>query len=124
MNCLIVDDSRAMRQLIRRALRQVGIHATVHEANSAEEALSLHQQFPVDLLITDWVMPRTDGLQLIHALRAQGFRGRILVCTSRSGASDRETMGRAGVDAYLTKPFNEETFDRAIHDAGLRGAQP
>src|SRR3954452_9444686 len=70
-NVLVVDDSAAIRKILQRVLRQTGVAIkTIHEAGDGQEALELLKTQPVDLILTDINMPKTDGIQLLAALKA------------------------------------------------------
>jgi len=69
MHILIVDDSRAMKMIVQRTLRQAGYTAlTVKEASSGKEALELLSTESVDLVLSDWNMPEITR-RLAHAIR-------------------------------------------------------
>jgi CheY-like chemotaxis protein len=100
---LVVDDSPVVRDLVGDALRAHGIR--VIEAGDGEEALAqlnLHPQ--IDLVVTDFEMPRLDGIGLIRALRArEGRRIPAVVVSMRGSDSDKRAALDVGADAYLVK---------------------
>jgi len=100
---LVVDDSPVVRDLVGDALRAHGIR--VIEAGDGEEALAqlnLHPQ--IDLVVTDFEMPRLDGIGLIRALRArEGRRIPAVVVSMRGSDSDKRSALDVGADAYLVK---------------------
>jgi chemotaxis protein histidine kinase CheA len=101
---LVVDDSPVVRDLIADALRAHGIR--VIEAADGEEALSKLAAHPsVDLVVTDFEMPRLDGIGLMRALRARGGARRIpaVVVSMRGNDADKRAALDAGADAYLVK---------------------
>lgn len=105
---LLVDDERAIREVVREALVSCGYH--VLSAGNATEALAIHatHQNNVDLVITDAQMPGMNGLDLIHALRQRGAKARFL-CMSGHASS--------GTDAqvhWLAKPFTATQLLGAI----------
>ena len=72
MKVLIVDDSRAMRMIVKRTLRQAGFSGLhVEEAGNGKEALESIEAGAPDLVLTDWNMPEMTGIELLHALQAK-----------------------------------------------------
>ena len=103
---LIVDDQQTMRSLIRTSLHALGITQT-REAPDGEEALRQLIAAPANLVITDFNMPKLDGLGLLRAIRAHGPTSKTAVIML-TGRADRELVQRAvqfGVNNYLVKPF-------------------
>ena len=107
MNALVVDDSRTMRAILARALQELGI--SVVGAASAEEALVMLQADDApDLIMADWHMPGTSGLDFVRALRRdERFDATKVMMVSAEGipALIGEAM-RAGANEYLVKPFD------------------
>ena len=103
---LIVDDQQTMRSLIRTSLHALGITQT-REAPDGEEGLRALISAPCNLVITDFNMPKLDGLGLLRAIRAHGPTSKTAVIML-TGRADRELVQRAvqfGVNNYLVKPF-------------------
>ena len=100
---LVVDDERALRNALRRALARAGYE--VLECESGEDAIVLLSDRAVDATILDVLMPGIDGLEVCRRLRAAGDRTPILMLTARETVADRVTGLEAGADDYLTKPF-------------------
>ncbi|HEY9236560.1 MULTISPECIES: response regulator [Phenylobacterium] len=112
---LIVDDQQTMRSLIRTSLNALGISNT-REAPDGEEALRQLIQGPANLVITDFNMPKLDGLGLLRAIRAHGPTSKTAVIML-TGRADRELVQRAvqfGVNNYLVKPFTTQTLKEKI----------
>ena len=100
---LVVDDERAAREALERALRLEGYD--VELASDGEEGLSLHEHQTSDLILLDVLMPRLDGLETCRRLRATGDATPVLLLTARVEVEDRVEGLDAGADDYLTKPF-------------------
>jgi two-component system, OmpR family, response regulator MprA len=100
---LVVDDERATREGLRRALRLEGYQ--VELAADGEEALACQRRQESDLIVLDVLMPRLDGLEACRRLRAIGDTTPVLVLTARVEVGDRVEGLDAGADDYLTKPF-------------------
>ena len=106
---LVVEDSPAMRQLIRFALNKVeGLE--VLEANDGVDGLSKLTGKKFDLLVVDINMPIMDGLKLIDMVRKnEEHKGvPILIITTESADEDRQRAMALGVDEYLTKPVQSQ----------------
>jgi two-component system response regulator MprA len=104
MRILVVDDERAVRDSLRRALELEGFE--VELAADGEEALHRIQNgAPPDAVVLDILMPRVSGLEVARRLRAGGDRVPILMLTARDQVEDRVEGLDAGADDYLVKPF-------------------
>jgi two-component system response regulator MprA len=101
---LVVDDERAVRESLRRALELEG-----YEIELAEDGLQaldrLAREDQPDAVILDVLMPGIDGLEVCRTLRGQGNRLPVLMLTARTQVEDRVEGLDAGADDYLTKPF-------------------
>jgi two-component system, chemotaxis family, chemotaxis protein CheY len=107
---LVVDDSKAMRMIVRRTLRMAGFHVEVKEASSGVEALQTVKSEPIDLVLCDWNMPEMNGLQLLEQLRTQGNKVKFGFVTSESSVDMRTAAGNAGALFVITKPFTADGF--------------
>jgi two-component system response regulator MprA len=100
---LVVDDERAVREALQRALRLEGYD--VELAADGQEALFSLARHGVDAIVLDVLMPVMDGLETASRLRRQGNSTPILMLTARHEVSDRVAGLDAGADDYLVKPF-------------------
>ena len=100
---LIVDDDPAIRESISKELRASG-YTTLAAADGAE-GLSAFQTNVPDLVLTDLAMPRSDGFELISALRASSSVP-IVVLSVRGGDADKVRALDLGADDFVTKPFS------------------
>ena len=110
MRILVVDDSKAMRMIVRRTLRMAGFHHEIKEASSGAEALQALQSDPIDVVLSDWNMPEMNGLQLLQKLRSQGSKVKFGFVTSESSVDMRTAAGNAGALFVITKPFTPDGF--------------
>lgn len=111
ITCLVVDDQQTMRSLVRTGLQQLGFR-NIHEAPDGEEGLRQMLARPINLVISDFNMPKLDGLGLLRAVRAHPpiQKAAFVMLTGRA---DRDLVQRAvqfGVNNYLVKPFTVATL--------------
>ncbi|MFK7918247.1 MAG: response regulator [Ilumatobacter sp.] len=115
MRVLIVDDSKAMRMIVTRALRQSSAAVSeIHEAGDGAEGLAAVAEFSPDLILCDWNMPNMNGLEFLTELRAQGNETTFGFVTSESNPAIRQAGVSAGASFLLTKPFTGERLDEAL----------
>ena len=103
---LVVDDERAVRESLRRALELEGYE--IELASDGQEALSRLQENgegQPDAVILDLLMPGVDGLEVCRRLRRLGNRVPVLMLTARDEVENRVAGLDAGADDYVTKPF-------------------
>jgi two-component system chemotaxis response regulator CheY len=115
LTCLVVDDQQTMRSLVRTGLQQLGFR-TIYEAPDGEEGLRQMLSRPIHLVISDYNMPKLDGLGLLRAIRSHPpiQKTAFIMLTGRA---DRELVQRAvqfGVNNYLVKPFTVATLKEKI----------
>jgi two-component system, OmpR family, response regulator MprA len=101
---LVVDDERAVRESLRRALELEGYE--IELAADGREALErLEAESQPDVLVLDVLMPGVDGLEVCRRLRRSGSRLPVLMLTARDAVENRVAGLDAGADDYVTKPF-------------------
>jgi two-component system response regulator MprA len=103
MRILVVDDERAVRASLRRALSLEGYNVDL--AGGGREALATLQSVACDAIILDLLMPDVDGLEVCRRVRQAGDRTPILMLTARDAIGDRVAGLDVGADDYLVKPF-------------------
>lgn len=115
MTVLIVDDFDTMRRIIKGALKEIGFYNFI-EANDGKSALGKLDKEKVDLIVSDWIMPNMNGIELLKTVKkdeklrkipfimvtAEGHKGYVLEAIN------------AGVDNYIVKPFTPETLQEKI----------
>jgi two-component system, chemotaxis family, chemotaxis protein CheY len=118
---MIVDDSRAMRMILRKTLTELGYE--VCDAGNGEEALSqLAQQGPsLSLLLVDWNMPGMCGLDLVKAVRADARYAAIplIMVTTETEIQHISEALEAGANEYVMKPFTKDVLDDKLHSMNL-----
>lgn len=120
MRALVVDDSRAMRSILRAALKQEGFE--VFEAANGREALNrLHEEAQTDLALVDWNMPEMNGLEFISVVRSdRGLRGmRLMMVTTETEPEQIRRALDAGADEYIMKPFTRDVLHSKLQTLGL-----
>ncbi|MFD1505511.1 response regulator [Georgenia yuyongxinii] len=111
MKVLVADDSKVMRRIVIRALRQAGYDGwEVVEAGDGAEALRIAQREQLDLILTDWNMPELSGLDVLNALRASGSTVPVGFVTSEGSSQMRQLAEDSGAQFLIAKPFAAETF--------------
>lgn len=110
LTVLLVDDSRAMRRIIRRFLEHAGA-CTILEAGHGEAALEILTARPVDLVVCDLNMPVMNGMELLKTVRSRGWENLSFVMLTVEAV--QKTMNQAlekGADSYIVKPVTREVF--------------
>lgn len=118
MRTLIIDDSRAMRAILRRSLPP---GSEVHDAGHGGEGLQqLAEHGSFDLAMVDWNMPVMNGLEFVRAVRADPAHDemKILMVTTETEPEQMLAALEAGADEYVMKPF---TPDAIADKLGLLG---
>jgi two-component system, chemotaxis family, chemotaxis protein CheY len=120
MKAIVVDDSRAMRTILRRALTQAGFE--VIEAGDGQQALDqLGQSGSLDLALVDWNMPVMNGYELVVELRRKReFDAMsIMMVTTETESSQIQLAIEAGANEYVMKPFTEDVLMEKLLLLGL-----
>jgi two-component system chemotaxis response regulator CheY len=127
MQAIVVDDSRAMRMLMGRLLKDIGFE--VDEAGDGCQALVRlrerlaggHPGGPVELALVDWNMPEMSGIELVEAVRADAAFAalRIVMVTTETELSQVSRAIEAGADEYLMKPFTRDDVVGKLELLGL-----
>jgi len=114
---LVVDDDPVSRTLLERILIRAGYKVTAVE-NGREALRTLNENF-FSIVISDWMMPEMDGIELCKAIRNTDFPGYIffILITSRDAKDDLVLGLKAGADDYLTKPFNHAELKARLNTA-------
>ena len=100
----MAEDDKSANKLVCTVLRKDG-HETL-SAHDGQEALDVLDKEHVDLIVTDVMMPRIDGIKLVQMLREAGWETPILVLTARTDSETLHFGFISGTDDYLTKPVD------------------
>jgi two-component system chemotaxis response regulator CheY len=111
---LTIDDSRTIRDLLRRTLADAGF--TVHQAVDGLEGLEVINTAEPRVIVTDINMPRMDGFDFIENVRkdARWRAVPILVLTTESDAAKKDRARKAGATGWIVKPFNPDKLIDAV----------
>jgi two-component system, chemotaxis family, chemotaxis protein CheY len=119
MRALIVDDSRFVRGFLRGLLEEKGI-ACVEAEDGRAGLAQLHAGGEFDVALIDWNMPVMNGLEMLSALRAQGFGDlKVMIVTTEAETEFVVRALNCGADEYLMKPFDEEALAEKLALLGL-----
>lgn len=112
---LIVDDEREFTFIAGEILRAHGIE--VHAAHDGAQALRMLQSVKPDVILMDMMMPGMDGMSLIQILqtKAEWADIPVIMVSARVFPEDRANAEKAGIDAFLEKPFSARELQEAIH---------
>lgn len=117
--CLIVDDSKIVRKVVRRIVEVFGF--TILEAENGREALEQARATAVDVMILDWNMPVMDGMECMKAIRADTeiHQPKIIFCTTENEFNKIQQAMMNGADEYVMKPFDEAIIAGKLSQLGI-----
>lgn len=113
---LVVDDSLSARRALAQFMEDLGLD--VQTAKDGFEAIAVMEKITPNILLVDLEMPRMNGLELTHHIRASEIDAHmpIVMVTSRVTDKHRHMAAQAGVDAYLNKPWTEDELMRLVQE--------
>jgi two-component system chemotaxis response regulator CheY len=112
---MIVDDSTAMRMIVRKTLRLAGFEGhDFSEADDGMKALAAIKASPPDLVLSDWNMPNMTGIELLEALTKGGVKVKFGFVTTEATPDMRQRATAAGASFLISKPFTPESFKAAL----------
>ncbi|MDX2052219.1 MAG: response regulator [Polyangiaceae bacterium] len=115
MDILIIDDSKAMRMIVRKTLRQAGLgEHDIREAGDGLEGLKAIEEKLPHLVLCDWNMPNMTGIQLLETLRERDVKVTFGFVTSEGTVEMRQQAASAGAKFLIAKPFTPEAFQEAL----------
>lgn len=120
MKAIVVDDSRATRTILKRALTREGFE--VLEAGDGRQALEeLEKTGPLDLALVDWNMPIMTGYELIREVRSRAVLNSmaIMMVTTETESSQVQKALEAGANEYVMKPFTDDILREKLLLLGL-----
>ncbi len=115
MKILVVDDSRAMRRIVSRTIRQAGFEGhEIIEAENGREALEMVKAQKPDLILSDWHMPEMTGIEFLTALNTEGIEIPFGFVTSESTKEMVDLATDGGAMFLLAKPFTTEDMAQVL----------
>jgi two-component system chemotaxis response regulator CheY len=115
MDLLLVDDSKTMRILVHRAIRQAGYRSlTVCEAENGADALEKLKSLTPKLILSDWNMPEMSGIEFLKTLREQKNMTPFGFITSESSPKFKDLAISSGANFIITKPFNVDEVQAVL----------
>jgi len=117
--CMIVDDSRMIRRVAARILRDIGFD--VSEAANGQEALDACRISMPDAILLDFNMPVMDGVGFLKALRQEkgGASPKVIFCTAERSVEKITEALQFGANEYIMKPFDSDIIESKFQLAGL-----
>ena len=120
MQALVVDDSRAIRMILRRMLSELGLDVT--EAANGRDALThFDSGLAPEIVLVDWNMPEMSGIEFVEAVRRPPYEStaRLVMVTTETEVPQVVRALEAGADEYVMKPFTKEAIVEKLRLLGL-----
>ncbi len=115
MKILIVDDSAAMRMIVRKTLRLAGFEGHEYsESDDGMKGLAAIKASPPDLVLSDWNMPNMTGIELLENLNKDGIKIKFGFVTTEATPDMRARATAAGASFLISKPFTPESFKATL----------
>jgi two-component system chemotaxis response regulator CheY len=115
MDILLVDDSKTMRGIVQRAIRQAGYRGlSVTEAENGAQALEKMRAEQPRLILSDWNMPEMTGIEFLVQVRAAANQVPFGFITSEVSAAIKQQAMDSGASFLITKPFSPEQVQAAL----------
>jgi two-component system chemotaxis response regulator CheY len=116
MDILLVDDSRTMRMIVQRAIRQAGYRGlTVGEAENGAQALEKLSEHQPRLILSDWNMPEMSGIEFLNSVRAAQNAVPFGFITSETSVAIKKLAIDSGATFLISKPFTPEDVQDALY---------
>jgi two-component system chemotaxis response regulator CheY len=122
VQALVVDDSRAMRLILGRMMRELGFEVT--EATTGRDALTRFATgSDPDVVLVDWNMPEMTGIEFVEAVRRAPYSStaRLVMVTTETEVSQVIRALDAGADEYVMKPFTKDAIQEKLLLLGFGG---
>jgi two-component system chemotaxis response regulator CheY len=118
-HCLVVDDSRVIRAVARRIMKELSY--SVAEAEDGMAGLRACREKMPDLIFLDWNLPSMKGVEFVKSVRGQQEGGHpvILFCTTESNPAEIAGAMAAGANEYVMKPFDGSAVRAKLADIGV-----
>lgn len=119
LKCLIADDSKIMRMLLKKIIENFGFE--VSEAEDGEDVLEQCIRFQPDLIISDWSLPLIDGIDVLYKIRMDRKikQPRFMFCSYVSEAAIIRQAIDGGADDFIMRPFDEDIIASKLAILGM-----
>ncbi len=115
MKIMVVDDSKAMRMIVMKTLRDAGFSGhDIIQAGDGKEALDLILEDRPDLVLCDWNMPNMTGPELLAALKDENINPPFGFVTTEATPAMKEQAEELGARFLIAKPFTADTFEETL----------
>lgn len=114
---LVVEDHLEMQEVLKFYIQRIGGNFLVRTASDGFEALDILREDPFDLVITDYMMPGMDGLELIESIRALSPNVQVILTTALRGKTLEKLLTEAQVDYFLPKPYTPQDTQNMVLEA-------
>ena len=121
MKALVIDDSKAMRIILKQILQAIG--GQVEEAGDGKEGLDkLKSMGSADLVLVDWNMPVMNGLDFVRAVRSDPSHRKtpVMMVTTETESSQMGKALAAGANEYVMKPFTKDVIQEKLKILGIK----
>lgn len=118
-SCLIVDDSRVVRKVVRRIAEELGF--SCEEAEDGQYAYECCEKQMPEAIVLDWNMPVMNGIEFLEKLRLmEGGQGPVVIfCTTENDMQQIKRAMQAGANEFIMKPFDSEIIESKFKQVGL-----
>jgi two-component system chemotaxis response regulator CheY len=115
MKVLVVEDFATMRRIFKYVLKKIGF-TNIIEADDGSTALAVLKKDKVDLIVSDWNMPKVSGLELLKSVRSdESMKDMPFLMVTADGQKDSIVQAvQAGVSNYVVKPFTADTVKEKL----------
>ena len=116
MKILLVDDSRTMRNILKKVISGMEGTETAEAGDGVEALQVIGQDGPFDLILLDWNMPNMDGLTLLKTVREKNISTPVIMVTTEAEKTRIIEAIKAGANNYLVKPFTPDALRSKVED--------
>jgi len=112
MRAMVVDDSKAMRTVLARMLRECGFEDVFEASNGVDAFRAIREQGSPEVVLVDWNMPEMSGIEFVRRVRYSGFldAASLVMVTSETATEKVAEALESGADEYLMKPFTKDAL--------------
>ena len=116
MKILLVDDSKTMRNILKKSVAALGDVETLDAEDGVKALEAIEQHGPFELVLLDWNMPNMDGLSMLKKVREKDKTTPIIMVTTEAEKTRIIEAIKAGANNYIVKPFTSDTINEKIQE--------